>query len=272
MQRQTTWLLILTGVVLVGIIGLCIFGAGGAGASPLPPPMQFLMVDQHGQIVPAGYTAGLTEIATVAAQAEMTRQAAQVVHQSALAASNVVNDVVAALTGAFGFAYVSGHVVSFAGGVTVSPEATALIVHCEFGAGGTTTIDDVQHTGHFIWHAYSEAMNTIPAVKYRSTLHGEPVWTFAPQQSTAQFKNHTLRGIFYPVVYRTTVWLPSSLDGAFFMAFCEILPGGQAGGMFEVREGISINGKVGFTGSVNRNGLVWAYQTGLLISVLPEGK
>ena len=43
-----------------------------------------------------------------------------------------------------------------------------------------------------------------------------------------------------------------------------------AGGKLDVYEGLSVNGKVGFTGDVIRNGLKYSYQTGLLMSVTNE--
>ena len=234
------------------------------------PSAQFLMVDQHGNIVPAGYTAGLTEIAAAEAQAEATRQSAELVDQTTAAASNVVNDVVAALTGAYGFAYVTGHTVSFSGAVEVSTNASAHIVFCQFGTAGTMTTNAVQHTGHYIWHAYTEDMNTTPAIKYKRNLNGTNGWEFAAYQSTAEFNNTTVNGVLYATVYRSTVWLPSIYNSAFFMAFCEIAGGGQAGGKLDVYEGLSVNGKVGFTGDVIRNGLKFTYQTGLLMAVTNE--
>ena len=255
-------------LVLVGALLGCLLCANAAVTNW--PSAQFLMVDQNGNIVPAGYTAGLTEIAAAEAQAEATRQSAELVDQTTSAASNVVNDVVAALTGAYGFAYVTGHTVSFSGAVEVTTNASAHIVYCQFGVAGTMTTNAVQHTGHYIWHVYSEDMNTMPAIKYKRTLNGTNGWEFAAYQSTAEFNNTTVNGIQYATVYRSTVWLPSVYNSAFFMAFCEVAGGGQAGGKLDVYEGLSVNGKVGFTGDVIRNGLKFTYQTGLLMAVTNE--
>jgi hypothetical protein len=255
---------------VVWIIGMMCWANTARGAVTNWPSAQFLMVDQHGNIVPPGYTAGLTEIAAAEAKAEAARQSAELVDQTTSAASNVVNDVVAALTGAYGFAYVTGHTVSFSGAVEFSTNASARIVFCQFGTVGTMTTNAVQHTGHYIWHAYSEAMNTMPAIKYKRNLNGTNAWEFAAYQSTAEFNNTTVNGTLYETVYRSTVWLPSVYNSAFFMAFCEIAGGGQAGGKLDVYEGLSVNGKVGFTGDVTRNGLKFSYQTGLLMAVTNE--
>lgn len=263
-----TFLMFLFFVALV--IGMMCWANTARGSVTNWPSAQFLMVDQHGNIVPAGYTAGLTEIAAAEAQAEATRQSAELVDQTTAAASNVVNDVVAALTGAYGFAYVTGHTVSFSGAVEVSTNASAHIVFCQFGTAGTMTTNAVQHTGHYIWHVYSEDMNTMPAIKYKRNLNGTNAWEFAAYQSTAEFNNTTVNGTLYETIYRSTVWLPSVYNSAFFMAFCEIAGGGQAGGKLDVYEGLSVNGKVGFTGDVIRNGLKFTYQTGLLMSVTNE--
>lgn len=234
------------------------------------PSSQFLMVDQFGNIVPSGYAAGLTEIAQAEAKAEATRQAATLVDETTAAASNVVDAVVNALTGTFGFAYVTGHTVSFSGAVQVSTNVSAHIVFCQFGAAGTMTTNAVQHTGHYIWHVYSEDMNTMPAIKYKRTINGTNAWEFASYQSSAAFNNTTVNGTLYATVYRSTVWLPSVYNSAFFMAFCEIAGGGQAGAKLDVYDGLSVNGKVGLTGDVVRDGKRFTYVTGLLMSVTNE--
>lgn len=252
------------------VVGLMCWATSARASETNWPSAQLLMVDQNGNIVPSGYTAGLTEIAAAEANAEATRQSAELVDQTTAAASNVVNDVVAALTGAYGFAYVTGHTVSFSGAVEVSTNASSHIVFCQFGTAGTMTTNAVQHTGHYIWHVYSEDMNTMPAIKYKRNLNGTNGWEFAAYQSTAEYTSNTVNGVTYNTIYRSTVWLPSVYDSSFFMAFCEIAGGGQAGGKLDVYEGLSVNGKVGITGDVIRNGLKFSYQTGLLMSVTNE--
>lgn len=235
-----------------------------------PLPQAYLMVDQHGNIVPEGYAAGLTEIAQNEAQAAAVAATAQAVRDATSAASNTVDEIVSVLTGSIGFGYVTGHTVSIGGVVEVSTNAAAQIVYCEFGAGGATNIGEVAHTGHYIWHAYSEQMNTMPAIKYKTNLESTNAWELAEFQSTAEYNSHTVNGAEYETVYRSTVYLPSSLDSAFFLAFCEIAGGGSAGGMFRVENGFSIGGKTGFTGTVEREGLWWTYQCGALMSVTNE--
>lgn len=229
-----------------------------------------LMVDQFGNIRPEGYAAGLAEIAQAEAQAETTRQATELLAQTTASASNVVNDVVAALTGAYGFAYVTGYTVSFDGAVQVSTNAVAHMVYLELGAGGSTNITGTAYTGHYVWHVYSEQMPSTPLIKYKRTLNGTNAWEFVEYQSTAQYTDTTVNGTFYSTVYRSTVWLPSTYSSAFFMAFCEIIGGGSAGGLLEIIDGFSVNGQVGFTGTVIDNGCRMTYDRGLLMSVTNE--
>lgn len=234
------------------------------------PSAQYLMVDQFGSIQPPGYAAGLTEIAQAEASAASAIAAAQAVADATAAASNTVNEIVSVLTGSIGFGYVVGHTVGIGGVVQVSTNATAQIVFCQFGAGGSTNISGTAYTGHYIWHVYSETMNSLPVIKYRTNLDATNTWEFAEFQSTAEYTQTTVNGVEYATVYRSTVWLPSSLDSAFFLAFCEIIGGGSAGGMFRVENGFSIGGKVGLTGTVQRDGLWWTYQCGALMSVTNE--
>jgi hypothetical protein len=255
------WWLLFAGLVI---------GVMCAQAARAQDAAQYLMVDQHGHIVPEGYAAGLTEIAKTEAEAAAALAAAQAVADATASASNTVDEIVSALTGAIGFGYVTGHTVGIGGTVQVSTNASAQIVYCEFGAAGTSNILGTAHTGHYIWHAYSEAMNAMPAIKYKTNLEATNAWEFAEYQSTAEYTSHTVNGVTYDTVYRSTVWLPSALDSSFFLAFCEILGGGQAGGIFTVETGFSIGGKTGFSGTVQRDGLWWTYQCGALMSVTNE--
>lgn len=234
------------------------------------PSAQYLMVDQHGHITPEGYAAGLDEIARAEAQAAAAQAAARAVADAAASASNVVDDIVSVLTGSIGFGYVIGHTVSIGGVVQVSTNASVSIVACELGAAGATNIAGVAHTGHYIWHVYTEQMNAMPAIKYKRTLESTNSWEFAEYQSTAEFSNHTVDGIAYETIYRSAVYLPSTYDSAFFMAFCEIMGGAGAGGIFTVERGFSVGGKVGFTGTIMRDGRWWTYNCGALMSVTNE--
>lgn len=234
------------------------------------PAAQYLMVDQHGSIVPEGYAAGLTEIAQMEAEAAAVGQSAQLLTDTTESASNVVNAVVDALTGVYGTAYVTGHTVSFSGALEISTNVNAQIVFAQFGGAGSMTTNGTTHTGHYIWHVYSEEMNTIPAIKYKRVLEGTNSWEFAEYQSTSLYVNTTVNEVLYDFVYRSTVWLPAIYDTAFFITFCEISGGGQAGGVLDITEGLSIGGKVGYTGVRICNGYKWTYQTGLLMAVEPE--
>jgi len=256
-------------IFLAWVIGWSIF-ATPARASEYSSA-QFLMVDQHGNIMPPGFAAGLDDIARESAKAEANRQAAELYASTTAAASNIVAEVVAALTGAYGFAYVTGHTVSLsAGSVEISTNATVSIVYCQFGDGGTLTTNGVPYTGHYIWHVFSEGVNSAPAVKYKTNLDATNVWRYADLQSTAEFQNTTVNGTAYDVIYRSTVWLPSSLSSAFFMAFCEAVGQGSVGSVLVVEGGFSINGKVGYTGTDVRNGKVYTYDSGALMSVTNE--
>jgi hypothetical protein len=231
---------------------------------------QIISVDQNGNIQPPGYVAGLTDIARAEAQAIIATQSVLLAEQSLIAASNVVSDVVTALTGTYGFAYVTGHVVSFSGAVQVSTNAAAYIVFIDLGgAGQNITTNGASHDGHYVWHRYTAAMNSTPWIKYQQVLGNTNSWEFVDLQSTQEFSDYTLNGTLYPTIYRTTVWLPSSLSSAFFMAFCEVLPGGQAGAALDIKTGISIDGQALVTQTVtNLNGHIEIYITGLLKEVI----
>lgn len=252
--------------ILIAALFVIGFGTGLCHAQT----RQIITVDQNGNIQPPGYVAGLTDIARAEAQAIVATQSVILAQQSLMAASNVVSDVVSALTGAYGFAYVTGHVVSFSGAVQVSTNAAAYIVSLDLGgAGKNVTTNGAAHDGHYVWHHYTESMNSTPWIKYKQVLGNTNSWELVALQSTQEFTDYTLNGTLYPVIYRTTVWLPTSLSSAFFMAFCEVLPGGQAGSALDIITGITIDGQALVSQTVtNLNGHIEIYQTGLLKEVI----
>lgn len=231
---------------------------------------QVISVDQYGNIEPAGYVAGLSDIARAEAQAVIAIQAAEIADQTLTGASNVVNDVVSALTGAYGFAYVTGHAVSFNGAVQVSSNAAAYIVYLNLGAAGRNVhTNGAAHDGHYVWHYYTETMNSTPWIKYKQVFGVTNAWQFAEMQSTQEFSDTTINGVFYETIYRTTVWLPSVYSSSFFMAFCEVMPGGQAGSALDIKNGITLDGQPLFSGTVtNLNGQAEVWRTGLLKEVI----
>ena len=230
---------------------------------------QIISVDQNGNIQPPGYVAGLSDIARTEAQMAVAQQGAIIAAETMQAGSNLVAGITAALTGTFGFCYATGYNLSFSGAVQVNTNAAAYICHINLGAAGTVMTNGVQHTGHYVWHYYTEAMNTTPLIKYKRVLESTNSWEFASIQSTARYDNETVNGVTYATVYRSTVWLPSSYDSAFFMAFCEILAGGQAGGAFEIVNELTIGGQRFLSGTVTNVGFVRAYKSGLLKQATP---
>jgi len=230
---------------------------------------QIISVDQNGNIQPPGYAAGLSDIARAEAQAAVVEQSVSIAADTMADGSNLVAGVVQALTGAYGFGYATGHTISFAGAVAVATNAAAYIIYFQPGAAGTMTTNAVQYTGHYLWHYYTEAMNTTPLIKYRRVVGSTNAWEFAELQSTAEYNNETVNGVTYDTVYRSTVWLPSVYDSAFFMAFCEILPGGAAGGALDIVGSLTIGGTAPYSGTVTNAGLIRVYSSGLLMEVTP---
>jgi hypothetical protein len=231
---------------------------------------QVISVDQNGNIQPPGYAAGLTDIARAEAQAAVVEQSVSIAAEAMTQGSNLVDGVVQVLTGAFGFGYITGHTISFSGAVQVSTNAAAYIAYFQPGAAGTITTNSVQHTGHYLWHYYTEPMNTTPLIKYKRVLNATNAWEFAQYQSTAEYNNETVNGVLYETIYRSTVWLPSIYDSAFLMAFCEILPGGAAGGALDIVGSLTIGGQELFSGTVTNSGLIRVYSSGLLMGVTPQ--
>ena len=162
----------------------------------------------------------------------------------------------------------TGFVVSFSGAVVVDTNAMSYIDYLQLGSAGTITTNGVPHTGHYIWHHYTATMNTTPFIKYKRALDATNSWSFAEFQSTDQYNNVTVNGVHYDVIYRSTVWMPTEYNSAFFMAFCEVYPGGQAGAPLDVVGEITIGGeKLLADVYTNENGRVETHVSGLLKKV-----
>jgi hypothetical protein len=233
---------------------------------------QVITVDQHGNIEPAGYVAGLTDIARTEAQAVIATQFGELLSQSFIAASNIVADVTDALTGTYGFAYVTGHVVSYRGAIQVSTNVAAYITYVSMGAAGRNiSTNGSPHDGHYVWHYYTATMNSTPWIKYKEVLGATNAWAFVELQSTQEFSDTTVNGVHYETIYRTTIWLPSIYSSAFLMAFCEILPGGASGSALNIINGYTINGQKLFSETVtNLNNQLEVYISGSLKEVKPN--
>lgn len=248
-------------LLIIALAIICLFARFSYGQS-----RQVITVDQHGNIQPAGYVAGLSDIAQAEASAIIATQSVALAAQTMTDASNVVSEVVAALTGACGFAYVSGHVVSFSGAVVVNTNAAAYIVYLQLGAAGINVqTNGAAHDGHYVWHYYTAAMNSTPWIRYQRVIGPTNSWEFVDLQTTQEYTDTTVNGVHYDTIYRSTVWLPSTYSTAFFMAFCDVLPGGQAGAALDINGGITIDGNALFTGVVtNLNNQLEVWHTGLL--------
>ena len=229
---------------------------------------QTVSVDQYGRIEPAGYIAGLSDIARAEAVTAAATQAVAITQATMLGASNVLRDVVTMLTGTYGFIYVTGHVTSFSGAIVVDTNVMAYIDYFQPGLAGAMTTNGVEYTGHYLWHHYTSVMNTTPYIKYKRTIDATNEWTFVELQSTDYFDNVDVNGIHYDTIYRSTVWIPTAYNNAFFQAFCEIIPGGQAGAPLDIVGEVTIGGERMLTQIfTNSTGRIETYVSGLLKEV-----
>lgn len=226
---------------------------------------QYLMVDESGKVVPEGYTMGLSDIAASAASVAAASNAAVAVAEATVNASNIVNSVIASVTGAYGFGYIEGYLVSFGDSVSVSTNASCSIVKVEIAAAGTTNINSEEYSGHYFWYVYTEPMPSVPFVKWKRALDASNEWHTVEFQETEKYENVTIGGTTYGTAYRSTVWMPSSYNSSFFLTYCEITGGGGSGELLDVYGGLSVNGNAGYSGAVTNSGVIETYLGGVLI-------
>lgn len=241
--------------VLFSLVCPLVFAEGG----------QFLMVDENNLISPPGYTLGLDQIARAAAETELASNRVMAVADATKASQQVVSNLTEVLVGNTSFGYINGFIVSFGGVAAVSTNATCNIVKFVVDGADRRTIDGVEHSGHYIYYAFSEPMNSTPYIKWKSSLH-DAEWNIVPTQDLTQYpEGTTLDGVTYANLYRSTAYTPTSLNRAFYLAYCDISAPDGDGSMLPIRNGIRINGQDGFTGSVTNENFVFKYQGGLLM-------
>ena len=222
---------------------------------------QFLMVDEHGEITPPGYTLGLDQIAETAAEVASASNRVQAVAEATRQAQGVVSNLTEMLVGTAAFGYIDAFVVSFGGAAAVSTNATCRIIKLQIAA--ETSGDQ---SCHYLYYVFSEPMNSDPLIKWRTSLT-EGEWQYAQTQETTHFSNGTvLDGRAYDNLYMSKVWLDSSLNSSFFMAYCEIAAPDGDGSLLPIYGGIKINGQTGYTGSITNDNCVFRYDGGLLMA------
>ena len=268
------FLLVALTVGFIACIAMLWFGSFSARADDAPMTGQYLMVDQHGNIVPQGYTLGLDQIASIAASQAAASNRTLAVQEATASARGVVSNLTEVLVGNNSFGYIDGFTVSFGGTAAVSSNATCQIVKLEINAwnnGGLTNINNTACAGHYIYFYYSEPMNSTPYIRWKRALGAE--WEIVPCQDIVAYPDGTtLDGQPYSNLYRATVYIDATLSSAFFLAYCEISEADGDGSVMNIQGGITISGSAGFTGTIQRTGADtvtydFVYKGGLLMSV-----
>ena len=234
-------------------------------AADTPAAGQYLMVDEEGRISPPGYTLGIDQIAAAAAQTAAASNRVMAVAEATEASEAVVSNLTEVLVGNVSFGYIDGFVVSFGGVAAVSSNASCRIVRFDV-AQEHKTVGGVPYSGHYLWYYYSEPMNSVPYIKWKTALSATE-WEVAEQDGAISYGTATLDGVTYENLYRSTAWTPSSLDAAFYMAYCDVSTPEGDGSVFPIHGGITINGQTGFSGAVTNEGAVFSYSGGLLMGI-----
>lgn len=257
-------------VIVKALLAVCAFVVGGLLCAMLvnadeAQRAQFLMVDEEGNISPQGYTLGIDQIAAAAAETAAASNRVAAVAQATAESAAIVSNLTEVLVGNVSFGYIDGFVVSLGGAAAVSSNATCRIVRFDVAQESKTT-GGVAYSGHHIYYYYSEPMNSVPYIKWKTALTDEE-WTVAEQDGAVSYGTATLDGVTYENLYRSTAWTPSSLDRAFYMAYCEVSTPEGDGSLFPIWGGITINGQSGFTGAITNETAVFTYQGGLLMGI-----
>ena len=217
--------------------------------------------------MPPGYTLGIDQIAATAASVAAASNRVIAVEEATEQSRNIVSNLTEVLVGTASFGYIDGFMVSFGGAASVSTNAQCRIIKFEVEKEHTT-VGGVPYSGHYITYCYSEPMNSVPYIKWKAALPGAE-WNVVPLQDVTYLGNVTINGMQYTEVYRSTAFTPSSLTQAYYLAYCEIAAADGDGSMLPIHGGITINGEVGYTGTVINDGAAFHYQSGLLMAA-PE--
>ena len=258
-----------TTLVLAAVsVGIVVSVAmNGCTARADEPPVQYLMVDENGNIVPEGYTLGIDQIAQAAASVATASNRAVAVAEAVQASQEIVEDLTEVLVGTQSYGYIDGFVVSLGGAAAVSTNAACRIVKFEAPSGVAESVGGVDYAACEIYYYFTEPMNSTPYIKTALT---NETWEIVELQDIQYIGSGTIDGVPYSNLYHSTAYIPASLASAFFLAYCEVSAADGDGSMLPIWGGIKINGIDAFTGSVTNGGFEFVYQGGLLMAAPRE--
>ncbi len=260
-----------TALVLLAVAaGFCTAaGMNGCEARADEPQAQFLMVDENGNIVPEGYTLGIDQIASAAADVAAASNRVAAVAEAVQASQEIVEDLIEVLIGAQSYGYIDGFVVSLGGAAAVSTNADGRIVKFEAPSGVAETVGGVDYAAYEVWYYFTEPMNSTPFIKWKTSLTNE-TWEIVELQDITYLGSGTVDGVPYSNLYHSTAYIPEELSSAFFKAFCEVSAADGDGSMLPIWGGIKMNGIEAYSGAVTNGGFEFMFQGGLLMSAPRE--
>lgn len=207
---------------------------------------EVVVVGSDHSLYPSNAVATVRQIAQTVAEAEADRATARVVLEN----QEYLNEKLEYLQDEYnkreGIVYIKGFVRMFDGAITVDTNATSEIIRFAKVNGFSGAREGYSYYKFNTW--FSTDIQDAPVLKYCRSLGRTNNWeaittVYGVWEDVVQVEDG--EAVLYQT-YAQIVEIPSSYDAAFFRVFAELVGGGDSI-MFNVNNGLSVNGTPGLT-------------------------
>ena len=233
---------------------LLIFSALAAlalNAADVPAEAQYLMVDQKGNIEPAGAVATIADTVKTETKLAALEVAAVAYTNAAAQTEAAVDDLAKAIIGNSLVVYEDDFIYSLGDAVAISTNCLCRIYKFE-AKRETVTIDGEDYDRSFVYFGFTENIGSLnPVAEFKDSLDKELDWGEVIC-STPEVQNHTFThgSDEYAYCYKMSVDIPKEYTAAFIRVFTAITAQVGDGSVLHISGGIAggLDGEVTLSG------------------------
>jgi len=213
--------------------------------------VQYVTVDEHGNVSPSNVLATAAQAAEVEARLLLAEASATAQTNAYMQATEAVNEIARAITDQQVTIYQSDYVYSFGEVVSVSTNCKCRIYRFDAHAASDTR-DGIQYWRNDVYFGFTEDIGSlVPLAWLKSSLSGDLDWDEALADPVeAQTYSFERDGETYGHCYLLKVYIPKAWDAAFIKVFTEITSASGDGSHVDFIGGAAngYNGVVDFGG------------------------
>lgn len=218
-----------------------------------------LSVRPDGTMCPTGVVATIRDVAQASADAAVTYAKAEVLEETASAASNMLQNVRMMINELEGIGYIRGFVMDFGAVEEVNTNMTSTIVRFD----PDVSRDDA-YVYSDIYTYFSESPDGFPVCRWTSALGREaPIWEEA-ESVNITITDLVVGNTYYAEVYKNTVRVPIEYSAAFFRIFAEAKQS-IVGAHLPVRNGVKPGNYEPLTATFIDGTNVWKIEGGIRV-------